>query len=199
MGRDDALTVGPVRFQVRLFDDRGGTTEVGVGTHVLPSNPLSVNLTPGNSRYRSWIVRARLNMAARSFTTLIDWTVSNTTGATRTFTVDNWRATNGGSHLETINSNFSSSVANNSTRSIRTTLSSPANSPIGKLLYKGGDFTLRLRLRDDRGVNIEDTIVVQPWLGYNMNIVRVGLLTPEIGPVSPKPPITPAASTSRST
>src|SRR5262249_39898136 len=55
-----------------------------------------------------------------------------------------------------------------------TTISSPANSPIGELLNKGWDFTLRIRLRDDRGVQIESTIVVQPWLGYNLNIIRVG-------------------------
>jgi predicted Zn-dependent protease len=87
-----------------------------------------------------------------------------------------WIATNGGSHLETVHSNHSFSVSNNGTASFRTTFTSPSNSPIGYLLNRSGDFTLRVRLRDDRGTTIEDTIVVQPWLGYNLNIIRVGPL-----------------------
>lgn len=175
-GRRDYLDVGPARFQVQLLDDCGGTVESGVGIYVMPSNPLSVNLSPGKAHYRSWIARTTLNMPSRSFTTLVDWTVSNTTGATRRFSGHAWIATNGGSHVETVNSGHTFSVSNNGTASFRTTLSSPANSPIGNLFNHSGDLTLRMRLVDDRGVTIEDTIVVQPWLGYNLNIIRVGPL-----------------------
>ena len=173
-GKKDSLPVGPTRFQVRLFDTAGGTVEAGIGTYVLPSNPLQVHLTPGNSHYLSWVARPVLNIANRSFTTVIDWTVSNTTGGTRRFNGFDWIATDGGSNLETIHDGFSFSVGNNSTASFRSTISSPANSPIGGVLNKGWDFTMRIRLRDDRGTTIEDTIVVQPWLGYNANIIRVG-------------------------
>jgi hypothetical protein len=173
-GRKDFLPVGPVRFQVRLFDGAGGTVEAGLGIYVLPSNPLQVNLTPGNTHFLSWVARPILNIGDRSFTTVIDWTVSNTTGGTRRFSGLDWIATDGGSGLETIHDGFSFAVANNSTASFRTSLSSPANSPIGSALNKGWDFTLRIRLRDDRGVTIESTIVVQPWLAYNANIIRVG-------------------------
>jgi hypothetical protein len=166
--------VGPTRFQIRLLDSAGGTVEAGIGTYVLPSNPLQVGLTPGNAHYLGWVARPILNIGDRSFTTAIDWTVSNTTGATRRFNGFDWIATDGGSAVETIHDGFSFSVGNNSTGSFRTTLSSPASSPIGSLLNKGWDFTLRIRLRDDRGTTIESTIVVQPWLGYNANIVRVG-------------------------
>ena len=173
-GRKDRLPVGPVRFQVRLFDSRGGTVEAGIGTYVLPSNPLQVSLTPGNAHYLGWVARPVLNIADRSFSTVIDWTVSNTTGGTRSFNGFDWIATDGGASVETIHDGFSFSVGNNSTASFRTTLSSPANSPIGSLLNKGWDFTLRIRLRDSQGTTIESTIVVQPWLGYNANIIRVG-------------------------
>jgi hypothetical protein len=173
-GKKDSLPVGPTRFQIRLLDSAGGTVEAGIGTYVLPSNPLQVSLTPGNAHYLGWVARPILNIGDRSFTTAIDWTVSNTTGATRRFNGFDWIATDGGSAVETIHDGFSFSVGNNSTGSFRTTLSSPASSPIGSLLNKGWDFTLRIRLRDDRGTTIESTIVVQPWLGYNANIVRVG-------------------------
>lgn len=170
----DALPVGPARFQVRLFDSAGGTVEAGIGTYVLPSNPLQVHLTPGNAHYLGWVARPILDIGNRSFTTVIDWTVSNTTGATRRFSGLDWIATDGGSAVETIHDGFAFSVGNNSTASFRTTLSSPANSPIGSLLNKGWDFTLQIRLRDDRGTIIESSIVVQPWLGYNANLIRVG-------------------------
>ena len=78
-----------------------------------PANPLQVNLTPGNAHYLSWVARPILNIADRSFTTVIDWTVSNTTGATRRFNGIDWIATNGGSALETIHDGFAFSVANN--------------------------------------------------------------------------------------
>ena len=173
-GRRDVLPVGPVRFQVRLFDAAGGAVEAGLGTYVLPGNPLQVRLTPGNAHFISSVARPILNIADRSFTTVIDWTVANTTGSTRRFSGLDWIATDGGSALETIHDGFSFSVGNNATGSFRTTLTSPASSPIGGALNKGWDFTLRIRLRDDRGVTIEDTIVVQPWLAYNANIIRVG-------------------------
>jgi Metallo-peptidase family M12B Reprolysin-like len=173
-GKRDSLPVGPVRFQIRLFDSAGGTVEAGIGTYVLPGNPLQVQLTPGNAHFLGWVARPTLNIGDRSFTTVIDWTVSNTTGGTRRFNGFDWIATDGGSGVETIHDGFAFSVGNNSTASFRTTLFSPANSPIGSLLNKGWDFTLRIRLRDDRGVTIESTIVVQPWLGYNANIIRVG-------------------------
>jgi hypothetical protein len=173
-GKEDYLPVGPVRFQVRLFDDRGGSVEAGIGTYVLPSNPLSVNLTPGMAHYRSWIVRARLLVPSRAFETIIDWTVSNTTGGMRHFSSFDWVVTDGGSHVETVHEDYSFSVQNNGTSSLRTVLTSPSGSPTGRLLNRGGDFTLRINLRDDRGVTVTDTIVVQPWLGYNLNIVRVG-------------------------
>jgi hypothetical protein len=173
-GKRDFLPVGPTRFQIRLFDNAGGNVEAGIGTYVLPSNPLQVLLTPGNAHYLSWVARPVLNIADRSFTTVIDWTVSNTTGATRRFKGFDWIATDGSSTLETIHDGLAFSVGNNATASFRTTLSSPANSPIGSALNKGWDLTLKIRLRDDRGATIEDTIVVQPWLGYNANIIRVG-------------------------
>jgi hypothetical protein len=90
-----------------------------------------------------WVARPVLNIADRSFTTVIDWTVSNTTGATRRFNGFDWIATDGSSTLETIHDGLTFSVGNNATASFRTTLSS-------------------------------DTIIVQPWLGYNANIIRVG-------------------------
>jgi len=173
-GKRDSLPVGPTRFQVRLLDNAGGTVEAGLGTYVLPRNPLQVHLTPGNAHYLGWVARPVLNIGDRSFRTVVDWTVSNTTGATRRFNGFDWIATDGGSAVESIHDGFAFSVANNSTGSFRTTFSSPANSPIGSLLNKGWDFTLRIRLRDDRRVTIESTIVVQPWLGYNANIIRVG-------------------------
>jgi len=175
-GKEDFLTVGPVRFQVKIFDSDGDYAESGIGTYVLPNNPLQVRLTPGDSHYRSWIVRSELIISNRSFRTRIDWTVSNTTGNTRRFSGFQWIATDGGSHVETISSNLSFTVGSNGTSSFRTTLTSPENSPIGRLLNRGGDYTLKIRLVDDRGVTIEDTIVVQPWLGYNLNIIRVGNL-----------------------
>lgn len=175
-GKEDFLSVGPVRFQVKLYDSQGGIAESGIGTYVLPNNPLQVRLTPGRAHFRSWIVRAELNNNDRSFRTYIDWTVSNTTGGTRRFSGIEWIATDGGRHVETVNSNFSFSVGNNRTSSFRTTLSSPSNSPIGRILNRSGDITVRIRLIDDRGEAIEDTIVVQPWLGYNLNIIRVGSL-----------------------
>ena len=171
-GRKDFLPAGRARFQVRLFDSEGGTVEAGLGTYVLPSNPLQVNLTPGNAHYLGWVARPILKSATVA-SRGIDWTVSNTTGGTRRFGGVDWIATDGGSGLETIHDGFSFSVGNNSTASFRTSLSSPANSPIGSRStrvgtsrFESGYATIAASpLIDDRRAAL---------VRLNANIIRVG-------------------------
>ena len=176
-GRPQSLPVGPARFDVSLFGDGGGQASFRVTCAVLPSNPLSVGLSP-NAHFVTGTFSARGIRQGSAFTTAINVTVFNgDAGAapmTGGFTWRFWDGGMGRSLVEQGTSSFGAfSVPAHGTWGGWIVFTSPSGSGVFNKYQDREDMTIEIVLNRSGGGSVSGTITCRTMFRFGLNIIRV--------------------------
>lgn len=177
-GRGHRLPPGPARFDVDLFGASGAQASHGVTCAVLPSNPLSLSLSP-NAHFVTGTFSARGVREGGNFTTTINVTVFNgdagAVSMTGSFTWKFWDGGVGGSLVEQGNGSFGGSftVAGHNTWGGWMVFTSPPGSGIFGRYDSREDMTIEIIMSRASGGTISATITCRTMFRFGLNITRV--------------------------
>jgi hypothetical protein len=177
-GRPQRLPVGPARFDVDLFGRGGALASFRVTCAVLPSNPLSVSLSP-NAHFVTGTFSARGVRANNAYTTAINVTVSNGDASPVTmsgdFTWRFWDGGVGGSLVEQGNGSFGSAftVPAFGTWGGWIVFTSPSGSGIFNTYANREDMTIEVAMNRRGGASVAGTITCRTMFRFGLNIIRV--------------------------
>jgi hypothetical protein len=177
---NQTLPPGPASFHVDIFDSEGGQSSFRVTCAVLPSNPLSLSLSP-ESYYvtGSYSLRGYYNTGSDSFTTVVKISIfnGNSFGVTMSRFIKwaFWDGGVGGSLVESnthdLGGNFT--VGANSTWSVTLYVTSPHGSGIYNRYADKEDMTIKIEMNATSGTVISDTITARVMLAFGVDIIRV--------------------------
>ena len=176
--RGQRLPPGPARFDVDLFSGSGAQASFRVTCAVLPSNPLSVGLSP-NAHFVTGTFSARGVREGANYTTAINVTVFNgdasAASMTGGFTWKFWDGGVGASLVEQGNGSFGGAftVAGHSTWGGWIVFTSPPGSGIFKKYDSREDMTIEIIMNRSGGGSIAGTITCRTMFRFGLNITRV--------------------------
>jgi hypothetical protein len=176
--RGQRLPAGPARFDVDLFSSSGAQASHRLTCAVLPSNPLSMGLSP-NAHFVTGTFSARGVREGANYTTAINVTVFNgdASGVAMTggFTWKFWDGGVGGSLVEQGNSSFGGAftVAGHSTWGGWIVFTSPPGSGIFNKYDGREDMTIEIIMNRSGGGSIAGTITCRTMFRFGLNITRV--------------------------
>ena len=177
-GRPQSLPTGPARFDVSLFGDGGGEATFRITCAVLPSNPLSVGLSP-NAHFVTGTFSARGVRQGSAFVTAINVTVFNgdagAAAMTGGFTWRFWDGGVGGSLVEQGNGSFGGafSVPAHGTWGGWIVFTSPSGSGVFNKYEDREDMTIEIELNRSGGGSVRGTITCRTMFRFGLNIIRV--------------------------
>ncbi|MBS1513727.1 MAG: matrixin family metalloprotease [Bacteroidetes bacterium] len=174
------LPPGPARFIVNLFSEDGGQSMFKVTYAVLPSNPLSLTLSPSTYYVTgTYSLRGYYSSSSDKFYTVVKLSVYN--GASSSVTMSKninwefWDGGVGGSSVESgtgsLSSNFT--IDAYSTWSTTITFSSPSGSGIYKKYEDKEDMTLKIEMQKTSGTKVSDTLTARVMAAFGVDIIRV--------------------------
>jgi hypothetical protein len=177
-GRAQTLPPGPARFDVTLFGAGGAQAGFRVTCAVLPSNPLSVSLSP-NAHFVTGTFSARGVREGANYTTAINVTVLNGDGSaaamTGGFTWKFWDGGVGGSLVEQGTGSFGGAftVAAHSSWGGWIVFTSPSGSGIFNKYNGREDMTIEIIVARSGGGSVTGTITCRTMFRFGLNITRV--------------------------
>jgi len=179
-GRKQSLPAGPAVFRASLFDKEGGQARFRTSCMVLPSNPLTMSLSPRTNFVTGTVSLRGVREAGNVFRTRISITISNgdasAVSINQAMSWDFWDGGVGGTHVEGGAYTWGSAinVPAYGAWSGNITVSSPNNSGIHDRYDDKEDMTVEFGFTASDGRNISDTITARVMAGFGMNMTRVG-------------------------
>jgi hypothetical protein len=177
-GSAQALPAGPARFDVALFGQGGSQASFRVTCAVLPSNPLSVGLSP-NAHFVTGTFSARGVRDGNAYTTAINVTLFNgdATAAPMTggFTWRFWDGGVGGSLVEQGTGSFGGpfTVPSRGTWGGWIVFTSPSGSGVFNTYQGREDMTIEIVMNRSGGGSVSGTITCRTMFRFGLNIIRV--------------------------
>ena len=177
-GRAQRLPAGPARFDVNLFGEGGGQASFSVTCAALPSNPLSLGLSP-NAHFVTGTFSARGVLVGTAYSTAINVTLFNgdANGAQMTggFTWRFWDGGVGGSLVEQGNGSFGGpfTVPSYGTWGGWIVFTSPSGSGIFNKYQGREDMTIEIVMNRSGGGSVSGTITCRTMFRFGLNIIRV--------------------------
>lgn len=177
-GRAQQLPPGPARFNVDLFDANGAQSSFRVTCAVLPSNPLSLSLSP-NAHFVTGTFSARGVRAGNAYSTAINVTVSNGDASPVTMTGDfTWRFWDGGVGNSLVEQGTGSFGGRFTVPAFGTwggwiVFTSPSGSGIFNKYDGREDMTIEIVMPRVTGASISATITCRTMFRFGLNIIRV--------------------------
>ncbi len=176
-----ALPVGPAEFNVALYRIDGAQASFRKTFYVLPSNPLSLSLSPAGATVTgTWSARGAYHGDSDSFLTECTITLANgdpapvpmSTKVTWRF----WDGGVGGTLVESGAFNWPSAVTVPPTGLWQggVWFSSPNGSGIYNRYHGKEDMTIEIEMAAADGRRVRGTITCRVMLAYGVNIIKVG-------------------------
>lgn len=178
--KNQTLPTGPVTFLTDLFDKQGVQSSFKVTCVVLPSNPLSLYISP-TSYYVTGTYSARgyYDSASNTYKTYIRLSIYNgnstTVNMSRNVGWQFWDGGVGGTLKESGTHTWSTAISVPAYGSWSGTLifTSPSGSGIYNTYDKKEDMTIKISMSTSGGTNISDTITARVMLAFGADIIRI--------------------------
>jgi hypothetical protein len=177
-GKAQSLPAGPARFNVDIFGSGGGQATFQITCAVLPSNPLSLGLSP-NTHFVTGTFSARGVRQGNAYTTAVNVTVFNgdatTVSMTGDFTWRFWDGGVGGSLVEQGTGSFGGSVSvpAHGTWGGWITFTSPSGSGVFSKYEGREDMSIEIVMQRSGGGSVSGRITCRTMFRFGLNIVRV--------------------------
>lgn len=175
------LPVGPVEFRVALYRLDGAQASFRKTFYVLPSNPLSLSLSPAGATVTgTWSARGALQGGSDSFLTECTITIANGNSSSvsinRGVTWRFWDGGVGGTLVEAGSFNWpgSISVPGYGIWQGGVWFSSPRGSGIYNKYHDKEDMTIKVEMAASDGRQVTGTITCRVMLAYGVNVIKVG-------------------------
>lgn len=184
---EQSLPPGPATFAIGMILESGAQADFVVSVAVLPSNPLSLRVSPRGS-FVTGTFSARAVRAGDAFRTEVTLTLSNGDATPVAMNQDcRWEfwdgPIGGGTLVEQGTARFADpvTVGAHNTWEGWITFTSPRGSGIFGKLDSREDLAVRLTMTRQAGGTVADQITVRTMFAYGLNVVRVGAesFTPE--------------------
>ncbi|MFA1550226.1 hypothetical protein [Actinomadura chokoriensis] len=178
--QEQTLPPGPATFAVGLILESGAQAGFLVSVAVLPSNPLSLQVSPQGS-FVTGTFSARAVRAGDAYRTEVGLTLSNGDAAPVAMLQDcPWQFWDGpvgtGTLVEQGTARFADpiTVGAHSTWSGSITFNSPRGSGIFGKLDGREDLGVQITMNRQAGGSVADQITVRTMFAFGLNVVRVG-------------------------
>jgi hypothetical protein len=175
------LPVGQVEFLIALYRLDGAQASFRKTFYVLPSNPLSLSLSPAGATVTgTWSSRGAYQTPTNSFLTECTITIAN--GSNASVSIDrpvNWKFWDGGvggTLVESGSFDWPNSITVSSYGIWKGNVwfSSPNGSGIYNRYRGKEDMTIEIQMTSAEGRRITGTITCRVMLAYGVNIIKVG-------------------------
>lgn len=181
-GEESTLPVGPAEFEVTLFRQDGAMASFVRTVYVLPSNPLSLALSPDGARVTgSWSARGDYQPASDTFLTECEITLANgdfaSVGMNRAIYWEFWDGpVGGGTLVESGSFDWPSPVAVSALGVWRGAVSfaSPRDSGVFRRYDRKEDMSLSICMTANDGRVIRGEISTRVMLSFGVNVIKVG-------------------------
>jgi hypothetical protein len=173
-----AVPPGPVELRLTLYDSLGGANTRGLEAWVLPSNPLSLFVSPRNRSIFNGSVRP--DWAPPNWSTAINLSFVNGDAASvtlnRGMTWKFWDGGVGGSLVESGNFTWPETITIPAFGSYNgwMTFSSPPGSGIFEKYEDMEDMSIEIIFTRSTGATIAGTVTCRIMGGWGINIIKVG-------------------------
>lgn len=175
------LPVGAVEFRVALYRQDGAEASFRKTFYVLPSNPLSLALSPAGATVTgTWSARGAYHNDSDTFLTECTITIAN--GDSSAVTMNQavkwrfWDGGVGGTLVESGSFNWGGNirVSGFGVWQGGVLFSSPAGSGIYNKYHSKEDMTIEIEMVASDGRHISGTITCRVMLAYGVNVIKVG-------------------------
>lgn len=174
------LPPGPATFIVEIYDNNGGKSMFRTTCVVLPSNPLSLSISPRSYFVTgTYSIRGYFNTSTNKYITNIYVNIYNGNAASvvinKTAVWQFWNGGVGGSLVESGNASWSNNITIGAYNTWQGTISfsSPPGSGVYNTYHSKEDMTLKIQMTSTNGSVIADTLTCRVMLGYGVDIIRV--------------------------
>src|SRR5205809_690195 len=175
------LPVGPAEFCIALYRADGAQASFRRTFFVLPSNPLSLSLSPAGAIVTgTWSARGAYVGSSDTFSTQLGFTIANGDGSAvtmnRRLEWKFWDGGIGGTLVESGAFDLSGSmnVPAHGTLPGNIVFTSPNGSGVYNKYHGKEDMTLEIALTATDGRRITASITCRVMLAYGINIIKVG-------------------------
>jgi hypothetical protein len=180
--RRRTLPVGRAEFLVALYRDDGAESTFRRTVYVLPSNPLSLSLSPGGARVTgTWSARGDYHPESDTFLTECEITIANGDASAVTMNRQvNWEFWDGpvgtGTRVESGSFAWSGPISVPARGVWRggAWFSSPRGSGIFGVYDRKEDMALSISMTAADGRTVRGEITTRVMLAYGVNIIKVG-------------------------
>jgi hypothetical protein len=177
---NQTLPTGPATFFVSLLTEQGAEAAFRVTCAVLPSNPLSLAVSP-RTNFVTGSYSARAVRQGSAFVTDVGVTISNGDGSAVMMRPEfDWEFWDGGvgsgTRVEHGTGSFGASITVPAfdTWAGWIVFTSPSGSGVFGKLDAKEDLALRITMRRSSGAAISDDITVRTMFRFGLNVTRVG-------------------------
>ena len=178
-GKEQALPPGPAVFAVSVFDDGGAQSRFRRTCLVLPSNPLSLHVSPRTDFVTGTYSARGVKESDGHFRTRIGLSIAN--GDAGAVTIQRhmswkfWDGGVGGTLVEggTHDWGGSFSVPGHGSWSGSITVSSPPGSGIYNRYADKEDMTIEIAFTASDGRTVSDTLTARVMVAYGLNVTRI--------------------------
>lgn len=185
---EHTLPIGHTEFSIILHRLDGAEAIFRKSVYVLPSNPLSLSLSPAGATVTgTWSARGARQTSSDTYLTECDVIIANGSRVSvpmnRRTEWKFWDGGIGGSLIEsgTFNWNNNINVPGNGTWQGRVAFSSPRGSGIYNKYNNKEDMTIEMIMTAQDGRRISGSITARVMLAYGVNIIKVGNYTSQEG------------------
>jgi hypothetical protein len=174
------LPAGPAVFLASVFDMEGGQSSFRTSCVVLPSNPLSLQVSPRINFVTGSVSARGVRESGDVFRTRIGLTISNGDSSAASINRNmSWKFWDGGVGVTLVESGThdwgaSFTVNGFSTWSGWLTFTSPNGSGIFNRYNDKEDMTIEIQFGTADGRSVTDTLTARVMVGFGMNVTRVG-------------------------
>ncbi len=178
MGAEHALPPGPIELMITLYDSQGGAATELLDTWVMPSNPLSLFVSPANRSIYNGSVRP--DWRPPNWVTGINLTFLNGDNSqvrvNRPMTWKFWDGGVGGSLVESGGFSWPEDIviAPFGTYAGWMTFTSPPGSDIYDKYEDKEDMTIEIIFQKQTGGLVTGTVTCRIMAGWGVNVIEVG-------------------------